>query len=614
MPGGTQGRSLPIRIDRIDETTAESLELFRRSWSATSVDHDLAERWEETLRAVQKSLATPKSSLGQHLSAESFALAFDLWLDETTQADDRRKTRRRSGAYFTPPLLVDPIIEHAVQAVLMDRIREALGKESSEPFPPVDTWSKRDRTRAEEAVLAFRACDPACGPATFLVAAGELLASRLALIRFGITEVSDKQMHAVRGEVIKHSLYGVDIHPAIAGAAQIALWLWAGRPAGHSDDLATHIVTANSLAMSKESKGFDWLTTFPEIFSRARAGFDVMIGNPPFANAIELEGEDALRSVKDDRSGLFGDLSGTADLAYYFLALANRLTTADGAVGFVLPRAVLNTGSVRALRERLLQSRPPVMIHSPSDPLLFRDANIFITSLVLRGRSSPTGEIRCLVSRDSSAPGETLKCEAVTITSDNWWSPLLGERTSSIRLGTKTIEDRFEIWGSMTTGMAYDLLPFVREEQDVPAPSKKEPPLLRLITTGLIDPGVCHWGDRECRYLKRRFDRPVINEQDHLPPTLRIRLERVRRPKILVAGLSMRVEAFLDREGICAGAVSTYTIVQSADDVAALQRLCKYLNSDDVTSRLQHELGATAMGGGRITLTKEFLRRLPMPR
>ena len=90
------------------------------------------------------------------------------------------------------------------------------------------------------------------------------------------------------------------------------------------------------------------------------------------------------------------------------------------------------------------------------------------------------------------------------------------------------MEDRFEIWGSMTTGMAYDLTPFVREEKDVKSRPRLKRPLLRLITTGLLDPGICHWGERVCRYLKHRFDRPVIDEREDLIDTLRTRLRTVR--------------------------------------------------------------------------------------
>ena len=129
-------------------------------------------------------------------------------------------------------------------------------------------------------------------------------------------------------------------------------------------------------------------------------------------------------------------------------------------------------------------------------------------------------------------------------------------------------------------------------------------------STGLIDPGVCLWGRRRCRYLRRDFERPVVPDDATLPDALLRRLQKVRRPKILVGGLSNRVEAFLDRDGVYCGAVSTYTIVHQRDEPAELERLCRFLNSRAATERLILEMGAHAMGGGRITLTKDFVRRL----
>jgi hypothetical protein len=86
----------------------------------------------------------------------------------------------------------------------------------------------------------------------------------------------------------------------------------------------------------------------------------------------------------------------------------------------------------------------------------------------------------------------------------------------------------------------------------------------------------------------------------------------MRRPKVLVAGLSTQVEAFLDANGTHLGAVSTYSILHPEDDAKALRDLCDRLNSDAAAERLRQELGATALGGGRITLTKRFLKELPV--
>ncbi len=96
-----------------------------------------------------------------------------------------------------------------------------------------------------------------------------------------------------------------------------------------------------------------------------------------------------------------------------------------------------------------------------------------------------------------------------------------------------------------------------------------------------------------------------------MPTELLARLEKIRRPKILVAGLSNRVEAIIDRDGNLVGAVSTFTILHPQDNLDVLTHLCHYLNEPFASHRLQAELGANAMSGGRITLSKLFLAKLP---
>jgi hypothetical protein len=261
-----------------------------------------------------------------------------------------------------------------------------------------------------------------------------------------------------------------------------------------------------------------------------------------------------------------------------------------------MPRGVLTSRSTQTLRQRLLEERPPRLIQTPSSASHFHQANVYVTLLVLGLKG------RCVVGRGN----EPLR--PATIDGLNWWAPLLDAGktdaaqgyTAAPSLGTE--ESAFEVFASMTAAMAYDLAPLLAEEAETEG--------ARLVTTGLIDPGVCLWGRRRCRYLRRDFDRPVVPDEAPLSLQLRRRLQKVRRPKILVGGLSNRVEAFLDWDGRYCGAVSTYTIVHCRDDRAALERLCDFLNGPAATERLHREMGAHAMGGGRITLTKDFVRRL----
>ncbi len=489
-----------------------------------------------------------------------------------------QRGRRSTGAYYTPPTLIEPILEHALAPVLVERVCSRLGWAS---LQPIDQWTKESRQLASDTLLDLRVLDPSCGPGLFLLAVGQWLTRQLLLIRFGLDQPTPPEHQRARQEIAGRCLFGIDIDPSAIGAAQLMLDHWV-HPEDPMED-PHHLLVADALELGERT----W----------SDQSFDIVIGNPPFANAIEKEVDGAIQSAKRSRSDSFADLGGTADLAYYFLARSHELARSDGAVGFVLPRAFLATRSSLPLRQRLRQERPPAMIFAPSDPFLFPGANIFVCAVVLRQTKV------CLAGMD--------RLEPISIASDNWWSELVGSSVP-IDASTPRVADHFEIFASMTTGMAYDLLPFLREatSREISHPPPNGP--MRLLTTGLIEPNQCDWGKKRCRYLKQTFDHPVIDvRESNALPYLRARLKRVARPKVIVAGLSLRVEAFLDEQGTDAGAVSTYTIVDRDDNIDRLRRLTDYLNSDDATQRLRSELGATALGGGRITLTKSFLAHLP---
>src|SRR5207248_5463874 len=90
-----------------------------------------------------------------HPIVDVAAGAFDL----VRAAGHRRKT---TGSYYTPPPLVDCLLDSALEPVLAEAL--------TQPDP-------------EAVLLALRICDPACGSGHFLVAAARRLASRLAELR-----------------------------------------------------------------------------------------------------------------------------------------------------------------------------------------------------------------------------------------------------------------------------------------------------------------------------------------------------------------------------------------------------------------------------------------------
>ena len=100
---------------------------------------------------------------------------------------------------------------------------------------------------ADQAVLALKVCDPACGSGHFLIAAAQRIARRLAFLRAGDEEPSpDMMRHALR-EVISHCIYGVDINPMSVELCKLGLWLEAVEPGKPLTFLDHHIKCGNSL-------------------------------------------------------------------------------------------------------------------------------------------------------------------------------------------------------------------------------------------------------------------------------------------------------------------------------------------------------------------------------
>jgi len=140
--------------------------------------------------------------------------------------------RKTSGSYYTPSSLVECLLDSALDPVLDDRLKN---------------FAKLGFKSADEAVLALKVCDPACGSGHFLIAAAQRIARRLALIRSKGDEPSVSELRHTLREVISHCIYGVDINPMSVELCKVALWLEAmeaGKPLSFLDH---HIRCGNSL-------------------------------------------------------------------------------------------------------------------------------------------------------------------------------------------------------------------------------------------------------------------------------------------------------------------------------------------------------------------------------
>ena len=148
--------------------------------------------------------------------------------------------RKTSGSYYTPEDLVRLLILSALLPVIRDRLSKATTPEEK-----------------EEALLAIRVLDPACGSGHFLLAAARRLALELARIKAGDDEPSEELRRECLRKVVARCIYGVDKNPMAVELCKVALWIEAiepGKPLGFLD---AHIQCGDSLVGVFDPKVLD---------------------------------------------------------------------------------------------------------------------------------------------------------------------------------------------------------------------------------------------------------------------------------------------------------------------------------------------------------------------
>lgn len=265
---------------------------------------------------------------------------------------------------------------------------------------------RENAKRIDEKLAAIKVCDPAIGSGAFPVGMmSEIVKARRALTPF--IQDHSRTPYSFKRNCIEHSLYGVDIDAGAVEIAKLRLWLslvvdeddireikplpnldyrivcgdsllgYPYEPMGLERieqikdrfTIETNVGQKNKLRCeidhaihdlfknSKERLGlhvtFDYKISFSEVF-RAKGGFDVVIGNPPY---VRQESIKELKPLLKDRFECF---TGVADLFVYFYEKGFGLLNQHGVLAFISSNKYFRSGYGEKLRG-FLGSRSTVL-------------------------------------------------------------------------------------------------------------------------------------------------------------------------------------------------------------------------------------------------------------
>lgn len=354
-------------------------------------------------------------------------------------------------------------------------------------------------------------------------------------------------------------LVGVDIDPDAVDAAHAAL-------------PDAEIVLGDALSM-------EWGTRT----------FDVVVGNPPFLNQMAS-------ATTRGGSSRFGG-GPYADAAAEFLALAVSLARPDGGrIGLVLPQAMLSTRDAGPIRAAVAQQA--AMMHAWWSPTLMFDASVRTCALILQRGPTATSGTTGAVTRTFGASFEPTSSVPAIAASASSWASLLGDAapisvSTSGELGVLRDIASFAV---DFRDQYYGLVDAVGDDVDGPP----------LITSGLIDPGRCLWGQRPARFAKQQFMAPRVS-LERLSPKLQRWAQTRLVPKILIANQTSVIEAVIDPAGEWLPSVPVITCTTTD-----LDGVMKVLSSPSAITWVRHHAAGSGLSANSVRLTPALLASIPL--
>ena len=352
----------------------------------------------------------------------------------------------------------------------------------------------------------------------------------------------------------------------------------------------------------QNDKFFLWHTWFADVFEKG--GFDIVIGNPPY-----IDSETMTRIMPDLRAiyaKLYSCASGNWDMFVAFSERGLKLLNSNGVFSFIVPNKLLAAPYASKLRMELIRGNRTIEeIRDYASVKVFREADVYPITLVIANNSAnkPT---RFVKMNSESEVGQNM---AYTITPqpipwDIGFQPFhigrivvkcLVERSPIMLL------DGIDISDAATVSEAYKIVPVIKDVADGHG--------FKFINTGTIDPYVSLWGRKRTQYIKHSFTYPRVAKADLMNISKR-RTSQAESAKIIIAGMSNRLEAFHDPGGDFIAGKSTVVVL---GEEGCLTWLTGVLNSKLINFCVRNAFSSLRMAGGYINVSPAIVELIGQP-
>ncbi|WP_406854390.1 N-6 DNA methylase [Alsobacter sp. KACC 23698] len=348
---------------------------------------------------------------------------------------------------------------------------------------------------------------------------------------------------------------------------------------------------------------FHWPLEYPEVFAKGEHGFDAIIGNPPYVNAVVQSDADESGDLKKFLTVNYESAKGSYDLYILFFEQAIRICGGLGTIGFIVPNKILSAEYAETLRGIFIRDTEIQSISDYSSIKVF-SASVYPVILVLRRQKT---DADCSIEVMQKEPRRLVGQSAFKKAPSYLWAFILTDFAELIETAlrdTRPLGSVATVSGAATVAEAYEMKSAISELGAGEVP----PGFCKFVVSGNIRPFRTTWDIAPVQYLKSRFERPVANLSE-IPEG---RHAQALKPKVIISGMAKRPVAAHDTNGEYLSGKSTVIIYDPRVEV----------NLSSLTAILNSRLGALiyfglysglALSGGYLRFGPPQISAFPIP-
>lgn len=356
-------------------------------------------------------------------------------------------------------------------------------------------------------------------------------------------------------------------------------------------------------ALLQPSKPFVlWQIYFPKVF-KEKGGFDVVIGNPPYIDSENMVNQ-GLEEQRTLLSKNFKFTKGNWDIYIAFFEKGWHLLNSKGLLAYITPDKWISKPFGTEMRKQLISNFKSILVSGRKtfesalvDSIITIITKSENTKIEYLDMDNKTNQIKSVRFVDKSILNQPYSLDIIF--SDSI------ETIAKLEQNHQKLKDYYQCENACATSDCYKLKEIL---YSLESPEEfNEKVHYKVINTGTIGRYFSRWGKQPMKYLKDKYQYPVVNRKEFHSLFPNSYGQKGDKKKIIIKGLTL-LDSCIDYDGIIIPGKSTMMIeCNNFEDILYLSAI---INSRLMIYFIKQKYSSSSYNGG-INFSKDMINSLP---